>query len=91
MDLNETAIKTITSEIVKCVKTLIQNCNFDKTVKAKVIFRLDDYKYKVNINGSEYTGLCSGTLNENDIVYATIVQGNYNQILLHLPVLQKGL
>lgn len=92
MNIDKEAINVLASEFSKCAKIIMDHSSFDKTVKARVISCLDlsKNKYLIRINGCEYEALSPTPLSINDIVYVTIIQNNYSNILIRMPILQHG-
>ena len=84
---NQEAIKILAQEMKKVAQTIIDNAKFDRTVKARIISSLGNNKYSVMINNAEYEALYhDNSLSVNDIVYVTIVQNDYNNLIIRLPI-----
>lgn len=84
---NQEAIKTLAHEICEVAKTIIDNAKFDKTVKGRIVSSLGNNKYSVMINNVEYEALYNdNNLSINDIVYVTIVQNDYSNLIIRLPL-----
>ena len=84
---NQEAIKILAQEMKKVAQTIIDNAKFDRTVKARIISYLGNNKYFVMINNAEYEALYhDNSLSVNDIVYVTIVQNDYNNLIIRLPI-----
>ena len=87
MSLENDAVRILAHEMKKVAQTIIDNAKFDKTVKGRVISSLGNNKYSVMINNVEYEALYNNnSLSQNDIVYVTIVQNDYNNLIIRLPV-----
>lgn len=90
MNSDQEAINVMANEIQKYVEAVVSHSSFDKTVKARIISRLGNTNtYLIMINGCEYNALSSYDLHTNDIVYATLVQNNYNDIIINMPAIIK--
>lgn len=92
MSENNDAIQILAQEITKTTKALIANVKADKTVKARVTARLsaNSNKYLVMIDGSEYEAFSYNSLSVDDIVYATLIQGGYDQIMITMPIMKSN-
>ena len=87
MSLENDAVKILAHEIKKIAQTIIDNAKFDKTVKGRIVSSLGNNKYSVMINNVEYEALYdNNNLSLNDIVYVTIVQNDYNNLIIRLPL-----
>lgn len=87
MSLENDAVKILAHEIKRVTKTMIDNAKFDKTVKGRIRSYLGNNRYSVMINNVEYEALYSNNnLSVNDIVYVTIVQNDYNNLIIRLPI-----
>jgi len=86
LNIENEAIQILTKEIVKVIKTIVNKAQFDKTVKGRIVSVLGNNKYSVLIGGNEYAALYhNNDLSVNDIVYVTIVQNNYNNLIIQMP------
>ena len=90
MSLENQAVTILAQEMKKVAKTMIDNASFDKTVKGRITAFLggkNNNKYLVMINNTEYEAISYNTnLSVNDIVFVTIVQNDYNNLLINVPV-----
>ena len=87
MSLENDAVKILAHEIKKVAQTMIDNAKFDKTVKGRITSYLGHNKYSVMINNVEYEALYGNDdLSINEIVYVTIVQNDYNNLIIRLPL-----
>ena len=90
---NSEAIKILAQEMKKVAQTVVDNSKFDRTIKAKVTARLggkENNKYLVLINGQEYIARSYMDLSIGDICYVTIIQNDYNNILINMPVVKTN-
>jgi len=86
LNIENEAIQVLTKEIIKVVKTIVNKAQFDKTVKGRIVSVFGNNKYSVLIDGNEYVALYhNNDLSVNDIVYVTIVQNNYNNLIIQMP------
>lgn len=84
---NQDAVKILAHEMKKVAQTIIDNAKFDRTVKGRIVSSLGNNRYSVMINNVEYEALYNNnTLSKNDIVYVTIVQNDYNNLIIRLPL-----
>ena len=91
---NSEAIKILAHEMKKVTQTVVDNAKFDKTIKAKVTARLggkENNKYLVLINGQEYIARSYMDLSIGDICYVTIIQNDYNNMLINMPVVKTNI
>lgn len=87
MGIETDAVKILAQEIKKVAKIMIDNAKFDKTVKGRIVSSLGNNQYSVMINNAEYKALyINNNLHVNDIVYITIVQNDYNNLIIRLPI-----
>jgi len=87
LNIENEAIQILTKEIVRVIKTIVNKAQFDKTVKGRIISVLGNNKYSVLIDGNEYVALYrNNDLSVNDVVYVTIVQNNYNNLIIQIPI-----
>lgn len=71
--------------LFELIKTLIKKADFDKTYKGRVKSSISDNKYKIIINGNEFTAKTidsSKTYKENSIVYVLAPQNNMKELLI---------
>lgn len=89
MDINNEAIQILVNEIKKMVNSIIDKSKFDKTVKGRVTAILDQTtnQYLVKIDNDEYRAFsCVSGLSVNDIVFITVAQNNYNNLIIQTKV-----
>lgn len=87
MSIENEAVKILAQEMKKVAKTIIDNAKFDRTVKGRIVSSLGNNRYSVMINNVEYKALYdNNNLSVNDIVYVTIVQNDYNNLIIRLPL-----
>lgn len=68
MNIDEKALDTLIKGLVQTVKKSINSAKFLKGVTGRVIEKLDNDNYVVNINGKAYIAKCKDTLQINQIV-----------------------
>lgn len=89
MDINNEAIQILVNEIKKMVNSIIDTSKFDKTVKGRITAILDQTtnQYLVRIDSNEYrASSCVSGLSVNDIVFITVAQNNYNNLIIQTKV-----
>ena len=87
MGIEKDAVKILAQEMKKVAKAVIDNAKFDKTVKGRIVSSLGNNKYYVAINNATYLALYhDNSLAIDDIVYVTIVQNDYNNMIIRLPI-----
>lgn len=87
---NNEAVNILAKEMKNVAQTVINNANFDRTVKVRIASKVNNNKYLVLINGQEYIATSYIDLSVGDICYATIVQNDYNNIFINVPVFQTN-
>ena len=91
MSLENEAVKIMAKEIKKVTESVMNNAKFDKTIKAKVTAKINNNnKYLVLINGQEYVAKSYMNLSIGDICYVTIVQNDYNNIIINMPIVETN-
>lgn len=83
---NQEAVKILAQEMKKVSEAVINNAKFDKTLKARVTTKVSTNKYLVQINGQEYTALSNGDLTVGSIYYVTVIQNDYNNLVINVPI-----
>lgn len=78
-------VQEITEIILETCKSIIHTAKYDCTFSGTITERISNGKYKVRINGTEYacTSCCPSALSVGDIVYATMIQNNTHNIIVH--------
>lgn len=67
------------------INSLIKNATFDKTYKGRIKSNLGDRKYKIVINGNEFTAKTiddSKAYKANDTVYVLAPQNNLKDLII---------
>lgn len=93
MSLENEAVQILAQEMKKVAQSVIDNAKFDKTIKAKVTAKLggkENNKYLVLINGQEYVAKSYMDLSIGDICYVTIIQNDYNNIIINMPIVETN-
>jgi len=89
---NTEAIQILAHEMKNVAQTVVDNAKFDRTVKARVIAKVNmNNKYLVLINGQEYVARSYMDLSIGDICYVTIIQNDYNNIIINMPVVETNM
>lgn len=87
MNIENEAIKTLTKEIIKTIKTMIDKSSFDRTKKGRIVSHIDGKYYQVQLDGQIYKAYSpTFTYKENDIVYVKIAENNYNNLLIECAI-----
>lgn len=76
------ALRSLIKTTLNATDAKIKKAPFDKTLKGKITQTLSSGKYKVMINGNEYTAKSKAEYNVNDIVYVLAPRGNYNDLII---------
>lgn len=87
---NQEAVQILAQEIRKITESIVNNAKFDRTIKAKVIAKVNNNKYLVLINGQEYVAKSYMNLSIGDICYVTIIQNDYNNIIINMPITETN-
>lgn len=84
LSVDNEAIQILVKEIVKMIRTIVNKSKFDRTVKGKITAIDEENKlYTIIIGGNKYNAVsCVGNLSINDIVYVTIAENNYNDLII---------
>ena len=87
MNIENEAIKTLTKEIIKTIKMMVNNSSFDKTKKGRIVSHIEGKYYQVQLDGQIYKAYSpTFTYKENDIVYVKIAENNYNNLLIECAI-----
>lgn len=87
MNIENEAIKILTTEIIKTIKAILNRANFDRTKKGRVISYLGGKYYEVQLDGNIYKAYSpTFTYNVNDIVYVKIAENNYNNLIIECAI-----
>lgn len=87
MSIENEAINVMAKEFKNLIKIMIDRASFDRTKKGRIISKLDDNYYEVQLGGETYKAYSpTSTYNENDIVYVKIAENNYNNILIECAI-----
>ena len=91
MSLENEAVKILAQEMKRVTESAMNSAKFDKTIKAKVTAKINNNnKYLVLINGQEYVAKSYMNLSIGDICYVTIVQNDYNNIIINMPIVETN-
>ena len=91
MSLENEAVQILAQEMKKVTESIVNNAKFDKTIKAKVTAKVNNNnKYLVLINGQEYVAKSYMDLSIGDICYVTIIQNDYNNIIINMPIVETN-
>lgn len=87
MNVENEAITTLTQEIIKAIKTILNKAPFDRTKKGRIVNHIEGKYYNVQLGNETYKALSpTSTYNENDIVYVKIAENNYNNLIIECLV-----
>ena len=87
MNIENEAIKTLTKEIIKTIKTMTNSLSFDRTKKGRIVSHIEGKCYQVQLDGQIYNAYSpTFTYKENDIVYVKIAENNYNNLLIECAI-----
>lgn len=91
MSLENEAVQILAQEMKKVTESIVNNAKFDRTIKAKVTAKVTNNKYLVLINGQEYIAKSYIDISIGDICYVTIVQNDYNNLIINIPVIETNI
>lgn len=80
MNDNEMALNVLTRGIVSTIKQSISNAKFNKGVTGRVIERINEYTYTVQIAGQTYTAYSRFSLQVDDVVKIIKWNNNFNEL-----------
>ena len=87
LNIENEAIRTLTKEIIKTIKTITSNLSFDRTKKGRIVKHIEGKYYEVQLDGQTYKAYSpTYTYNENDIVYVKIAENNYNNLIIECAI-----
>ena len=87
MNVENEAIKTLTTEIIKTIKAMLNRASFDKTKKGRIVSHVGGKYYEVQLDNQTYKAYSpTFTYKENDIVYVKIAENNYNNLLIECAI-----
>ena len=87
MNIENEAIRTLTTEIIKVIKTMLSQASFDRTKKARIVNHIDGKYYEVQLDNQIYRAYSpTYTYNKNDIVYVKVAENNYNNLIIECAV-----
>lgn len=79
--MNETEVfKRLASDIVSAISKLIKAAKVNCTTNGRIIESLGNNKYKVMINGGEYTVRSHWTHKVNDVVVIVVCNNDWGQL-----------
>ena len=80
MNDNEMALNVLTRGIVSTIKQSIKNAKFNKGVTGRVIERINEYTYTVQIAEQTYTAYSRFSLQVDDVVKIIKWNNNFNEL-----------
>ena len=80
MNDNEMALNVLTRGIVSTIKQSIGNAKFNKGVTGRVIERINEYTYTVQIAGQTYTAYSRFSLQVDDVVKIIKWNNNFKEL-----------
>ena len=87
MSVENEALTTLSKEIIKVIKLIIDNAKFDKTKKGVIVSHINGKYYQVQLDGQIYKAYSpSFSYEANDIVYVKIAENNYNNLIIEYPI-----
>ena len=87
MNIENEAIKILTTEIIKVIKIMLNKASFDKTKKGRIVNHIDGKYYEVQLDNQTYKAYSpTYTYNANDIVYVKIAENNYNNLIIECAI-----
>ena len=87
MNIENEAIRTLTTEIVKTIKTMLNKVNFDRTKKGRIVSHIGGKYYEVQLDNQTYKAYSpTFTYKENEIVYVKIAENNYNNLIIECAI-----
>ena len=76
------ALQELAKQLKTFVDKRIKRAKFDRTVRGRIIELLPNDKYKVQIDGNNYTVKGKIGYSINDLVYVLIPQNNYKDMII---------
>ena len=87
MSVENEAIATLSKEIIKAIKAIINMASFDRTKKGRIVGHIEGKYYEVQLDGQIYKAYSpTFTYKENDIVYVKIAENNYNNLIIECAI-----
>lgn len=80
MNDNEIALSILAKGIVSTIKQVVNSARFNKGVTGRVIEKIDDTHYTVQIAGQTYTALSRFALQVNDVVKIIKWNNNFSEL-----------
>ena len=80
MNDNEIALNVLTRGIVSTIKQSINHAKFNKGVTGRVIERINEYTYTVQIAGQTYTAYSRFSLQVDDVVKIIKWNNNFSEL-----------
>lgn len=87
MSIENEAIKIMVKELIKAIKIMVSNANFDRTKKGRIVSHINEKYYEVQLDGQNYKAYSPiSSYNINDIVYVKIAENNYNNLIIECAI-----
>ena len=80
MNDNEIALNVLTRGIVSTIKQSLNNAKFNKGVTGRVIEKINDYTYTVQIADQTYAAYSRFSLQVDDVVKIIKWNNNFNEL-----------
>lgn len=80
MNDNEIALNVLTRGIVSTIKQSLNNAKFNKGVTGRVIEKINEYTYTVQIAGQTYTAYSRFILQVDDVVKIIKWNNNFSEL-----------
>ena len=80
--VNNQAISILADQVISTTKQMIKEAPFDRTVKTKILAYLGANRYLIKIDGCEYSAVSENVRNIGDVVFVTICNNDYNNIII---------
>ena len=86
MSIESEAINIMAKEFKNLIKIMIDRATFDRTKRGRIVSKLENNYYNVQLGNEVYKAYSTSTYNENDIVYVKIAENNYNNMLIECAI-----
>lgn len=80
MKTSKEAVNIMVRENIKLINKSINDAKINRTTKGRIIESLGDNKYKVMINGCEYTARSHWSHKVNDVVVIVVCNNDWGQL-----------
>lgn len=80
MKSNKDAVEILVRENIKLMKKGIDSAKVNRTVYGRILESLGDNKYKIMVNGGEYTVRSHWTHKKNDVVTVIVCNNDWGKL-----------